>query len=154
MIKADPAASIRTIAKAAGVSPSTVWDVQERLRNGVNPVPQRQEQAETAGKREERRDRLSRRPMSRSREKPADAVLVLRNLRNDPSLRLKEAGRELLRWLETHAAAANDYQRLADTVPAHCTTTIAELARTNARVWSEFANQVERRGREIDQNDS
>ncbi|WP_432158502.1 ParB/RepB/Spo0J family partition protein [Streptomyces sp. bgisy153] len=39
LIKANPDASLRQIAKAAGISPATVADVRNRLRQGHDPVP-------------------------------------------------------------------------------------------------------------------
>ncbi|MBF9068080.1 ParB/RepB/Spo0J family partition protein [Streptacidiphilus fuscans] len=42
LIAENPEASLREIAKAAGISPGTVRDVRDRLRRGEDPVPLRQ----------------------------------------------------------------------------------------------------------------
>lgn len=174
LFKSRPDASIREIAAAAGVSPSTALDVRRRLQDGEDPVPERQRVTETdraatdqnenqrvaehraqEGKRTtpaaqdnaaafrrtaERPNGVARRPA------PVDRDSVLRNLRKDPSLCFNEAGRALLRWLDSHSAGLEDWKQYTGTVPAHCTSTIAELARLNGRAWQELAEHLERGG--------
>lgn len=125
----NPDASLREIARAAGVAPSTARDVRERLRDGRDPVPSRQRQAEQTLRRENGWDRTA----------------ALQRLRQDPSLRFNEAGRALLRWLDSHPTGPPDWERAIENVPAHCAEIVARLARGNAKAWREFAEQLERR---------
>jgi hypothetical protein len=125
-----PEASLRDIAKAAGIAPATVLDVRERVRSGQDPVPPKQ-----------RRTGVS---SSAGQATDIDPAAMLRRLRRDPSLRFNESGRTLLRWLDSDLTGAG-WEGVIDNVPAHCASIIAELARSKAQEWSEFAKQVDRR---------
>jgi ParB-like chromosome segregation protein Spo0J len=117
-----PAASLRVIAREAGVSLGTAQDVSRRLRAGQDPVP-------TSG---------SPRPPV-----PAEPTPVsLQHLRNDPSLRSSEIGRALLRLLSTHSMPAQMWAQFAAAVPAHSAETVAALARRCAESWLEFAGRL------------
>ncbi|MGI5500726.1 streptomycin biosynthesis protein [Lentzea sp. CA-135723] len=122
LMRADPDRSLRDIAKAAGIAPSTVLDVRNRISCGEDPVPTR------------RSVPLPRRPVAEP-----DPLAIMRTLCKDPSLRLTEAGRTLLRWLDAHTVTGD---APAVDVPAHCAGSIAALARHNARFWSEFGDRV------------
>ncbi|WP_245821752.1 streptomycin biosynthesis protein [Lentzea waywayandensis] len=117
LMHADPDRSLREIARAAGIAPSTVLDVRNRISRGEDPVPAR-----------------------KAREEP-DPVAILRTLCKDPSLRLTEAGRALLRWLDTHTVTGQAVPPVTD-VPAHCVDAIAALARHNARYWAAFGDRL------------
>ena len=67
----------------------------------------------------------------------------LRILKDDPSLRFSDDGRDLLRWLDGHDIDRAGWEKAAEAVPAHCATIVAELARRWAREWQEFAEEVE-----------
>ena len=75
------------------------------------------------------------------------SATILPKLSKDPSLRLTEAGRELLRWLHGHVIGNDDWANLVPAVPPHCGPTVAELARQTAEAWYELARQLERRSR-------
>ncbi|WP_290061792.1 ParB/RepB/Spo0J family partition protein [Amycolatopsis solani] len=138
LITSRPDASIREIAAAAGISPSTVLDVRRRLRNGEDPLPKRQRAAAGAPpKPGQHTDAGS------SRQVVAEVQTIMRRLRKDPSLSLNDAGRMLLRWLDAHNPALRDWERYLNVVPAHNKRAIAELARMNALVWEEFATQLD-----------
>jgi hypothetical protein len=130
LMRADPDRSLRDIAKAAGIAPSTVLDVRNRISCGEDPVP--------AG-----RDAVAVSPPHR-RTTPRDEldhVAIMRTLCKDPSLRLTEAGRALLRWLDAHTVTGQAAPPMTD-IPAHCVGAIAALARHNARFWADFADRV------------
>ncbi|MET9632592.1 ParB/RepB/Spo0J family partition protein [Lentzea sp. NPDC006480] len=122
LMRADPDRSLRDIAKAAGIAPSTVLDVRNRISCGEDPVP----------------------PPRKDPAEP-DPVAIMRTLCKDPSLRLTEAGRALLRWLDTHTVTGEAAPPVQD-IPAHCAGAIAELARHNARFWTAFADRVSDQG--------
>ena len=119
----NPHASLREVARAAGISPATVRDVRARLRRGEDPVPRR------AG------------PPGPSH---ADDNALFVSLRNDPSLRFSESGRILLRLLSAHAIEPSRWEQLGGDVPPHCRGAVAELSRSCARAWQEFADQLDR----------
>lgn len=135
-IRAQPSASLRTVAKAAGVSLGTAHDVRERLRRGDDPVP--------AGHR-----RPESRPAPHKPRRPARPVghrelrVILETLQRDPSMKFSGSGRHTLRWLWAHAVVdPGDYERLLEGVPAHCTDAVAELAWAVADTWQEIAQKI------------
>lgn len=72
-------------------------------------------------------------------------MVVLQRLRKDPSLRLAQSGRSLLRWLESSASGPGDWRSVVDAAPPHCRYLVAELARSCAEEWLDFATQLEQR---------
>lgn len=133
MIKARPDASLRDIARAAGVSPGTVRDVRQRLTAGLDPVPERMRAAERAD---------TDAPAGRTEVRaPAVALPILRR---DPSLRFNEHGRLLLRWLEAHAVSSGEWAEVVNGVPSHCRELVADMARGCAEAWAEMADALER----------
>jgi len=126
LLSRHPDASLREIARAAGIAPATVLDVRDRVRAGTDPVPPRQRRAE--------------RP-----DPSVDPAALLQQLRKDPSLRFTESGRTLLRCLDSDITGATGWAAVADTVPTHCAGLVAELAREKAQQWNAFATQIDRR---------
>ncbi|HEX5406868.1 MAG TPA: hypothetical protein VFX16_31725 [Pseudonocardiaceae bacterium] len=140
-----PTASVRTIAKEAGISPSTVQDVRQRLATGRDPLPPRQRMAASAGTGHAvARPRPDRRSAGRSVAKP-EVGATLAGLMRDPSMRFSDAGRFLLRWLDMNRAGMDDYEQIIETVPDHCVGAVAKLARGYAEAWQEFAGRLEGR---------
>lgn len=169
-ISADPGASLRQIARLAGVSLATARDVRIRLQRGEAPVTQHmQDQVPTSI------------PPSPSDTGPLSTVVnidssrlvlardnsagtalatapptntlrrgaaLLGRLRNDPALRFSNTGRILLRNLANSVREINECSDSASSIPAHCTAAIAELARINAEAWNKLANDIDRIGRQ------
>lgn len=133
LMRADPNRSLRDIARAAGIAPSTVLDVRNRLDLGQSLVPVQR----TSGSRSARR--LA--PVEAAPD--LDPAVIMRTLRRDPSLRFSEAGRTLLRWLDAHVIASRATTPSADGIPRHCLGTVADLARHNARFWAAFGEQID-----------
>ncbi|MFD9701603.1 ParB/RepB/Spo0J family partition protein [Lentzea sp. NPDC059081] len=126
-IEARPDASLRQIAKAAGISVATARDVRDRVRRGEDPVPERlRRKAGQAG-----------RPVE-----VVDVLATVRGLRSDPSLRLTESGRALLRWLDGHVIESEECAALAAAVPPHCAEVVEAIARRCAETWSELATSL------------
>ena len=134
LITANPDASLREIAREAGVSPSTVRDVRRRLRQGCDPVPQRSAGYEVID------------PVDRAQER-ARLLAMLPVLRKDPTLRFTESGRTLLRLLEMTTVDDAEWQRLMASVPAHWLDAISALSRACAERWQTGADQLDRRRR-------
>jgi hypothetical protein len=145
VIARNPDASLREIAKIAGISPATARDVREKMRRGDDPVAPARAAAQG------RRPRGAGRPAAAPGQtrtfgdSPRDPALLLQNLKKDPSLRFAESGRALLRSLESRAGGPGDSKDFIDAVPPHCAYLVAELARSCAEEWLEFASQLEQR---------
>lgn len=148
-----PTASIREIAKEAGVSPSTVHDVRQRLRAGQDPAlecqpvqgslvtPPPPEVCPSPG--------MSGDPGS-VRSDPVSAVsvdvdIILAKLKEDPSLRFSDAGRSLLRLLHRYRVDMAGSDKIAEMVPDHCADLVVKLTRGYARAWTSVAAQLKRR---------
>ncbi|MGC7100185.1 ParB/RepB/Spo0J family partition protein [Amycolatopsis lurida] len=125
VILAEPDASLRTIASRAGIALATARDVRERMRRGEDPLP--------PGTRAHRRS-------------PQCPPVTVTDLTNDPSMRHSECGRAVLRLLNLHPPDAQDWARLAASVPSHRAEAVAEAARRCANSWQSFAESLERRG--------
>ena len=128
-----PEASLREVAKVAGVSPGTVRDVRDRLRRGDSPVPeQRRSHTSNASPREPRK-RIDR----------VDVPRVLESLAKDPSLRMTQTGRSLLQWLHLRRVDVRDCRMVVDSVPTHRVGVVVELARVYASIWEMIAAELE-----------
>ena len=143
-ITSHPEASLREIARAAGVSPATVKDVRDRMLRREDPVPRNQHAAGAAqpgyaGQAGNGRDNGGRSSSTR------DLASSLNLLRKDPSMRYSQSGRDLLRELEAHARGPRPVEELIDAVPSHCAYLIADVARKCAREWQELAITLEKR---------
>ncbi|GAB3874591.1 ParB N-terminal domain-containing protein [Kibdelosporangium lantanae] len=136
-IKTRPEASVREIARAAGVSPATALDVRNRMRDGMSPIPE----GRSGGSKKYPAPRT---PLDRAIGAEIDSGIVLQDLKKDPSLRFTEIGRALLRWLDTHTAGLEHWKQHADNVPAHSKHAIAKLARQNSDAWQELAQYLEK----------
>lgn len=137
-IAAHPHASLREIARMAGISPGTARDVRNRLRRGDDPVPSRKSRQD---------NKVSpTRPEGDGTSVPGrDRKTLLRNLQNDPSLRFTESGRKLLSCIGSLATEPGEIEDLVATVPGHCAYAIASLARRYAEEWRTVASNLERR---------
>jgi uncharacterized protein YerC len=133
LIRQRPDASLREIAREAGVSPSTVSNVRLRLERGDDPLPERQRREAPTESR------------GGDEQVAADLPTLLQSLQNDPSLRFTESGRGLLRWIFSRSIRPSDWTELADKVPPHCTYIIVNLARACAAEWRQLAEDLERR---------
>jgi transposase-like protein len=145
MLDTDPGLSLRQVARAVGISPETVRDVRRRLQRGEDPVPGKLRRRRPAPEEECGEDRPK--PVPRAGRVTTAAgqprAAVLQRLRADPALRLTETGRTLLRLLYIHTMNAEEWENIAENLPAHCTSVIAHLARDCAQIWLEFADRVE-----------
>jgi transposase len=135
LIRERPTASLREIAREAHVSPSTVRDVRRRIERGEDPVPG----APDRGHRSTHVDVGGEQPVGHR------LTAILQGLQSDPSLRLTESGRTLLRWMHAHVIRSDERLTIADRVPPHCTYLIANIARACAGEWTQLADELEQR---------
>lgn len=141
-------ASLREIAREAGVSPDTVRNVRDDSRRAETltaheprSVPGPDHERHEAPKRTSACVRIQ-------ASGPTDRSVLVRSLRSDPSLRFSESGRVLLRLLDLYALDPDDWARISGDLPAHRASDIAQLARECGRIWQNFAAAVEQRQRE------
>jgi ParB-like chromosome segregation protein Spo0J len=153
-----PDTSLREVARAAGISAATVLDVRKRLERGESPVPDKS--AASAGRKGsggngavdnaagyESPQAVQFSP--RAAASPEPTVAVVKLLR-DPSLRNNERGKGMLRLLHVNAVGAEQLPDVADAVPAHCVAVVVQLARQYAKMWYDFAQELDGRARIID----
>jgi ParB-like chromosome segregation protein Spo0J len=146
-----PDASLREIAKEAGICPATVRDVRARLRRGEAPVLPVQRTGGSAQPKTSGTGTSAATPL-RPKAVPgkpdaAELSALIHNLRKDPSLRFSESGRTLLRLLEAAGVEPQEWTRISENVPTHCVEIIAAAARECSQAWQEFATDLERRRR-------
>lgn len=143
----NPDASLREIARTAGVSVGTARDVRVRFINGdksltdsltktsssspepVAHAPQVVSVAAAGGRNDTHRE--------------AHDHALIERLRNDPAVRFSDRGRRLLRLLSTDMAAIGAVNAIAGKIPVHCSATVAEIARRNACAWQRLADKFE-----------
>jgi transposase-like protein len=143
LIAERPDASLREIARLAGISPATVSDVRRRLLAGEPPVVSGEQPAQE-GKATDAPMRVRRLRGERKEELlDADPITVLEKLLRDPSLRHKEEGRNLLRLLHQNAIGMRQRSELTAAVPPHCGALVVNLARQYAETWLEFAQKLD-----------
>ncbi|MFE0349308.1 ParB N-terminal domain-containing protein [Streptomyces griseoluteus] len=146
--RAHPQATLREIARESGLSLATARDVRERVQKGASPTlggrpsggPVHRPAAPA--------------PASRRPEQGGVTAFALAEtlllLKRDPSIRLTEDGRFLLRLLDTHAMANRRWEELVDRIPPHCAAKVAAAARECAASWRDAAQQLEERARAVD----
>jgi hypothetical protein len=140
LLAKHPRASLRQVARAAGVSPATVSDVRRRLERGQGPVPD--------GQRQRKADRVQATgTASRQEARSAPPAQVLEKLLRDPSLRHNEQGRRLLFLLQSNAVRTEEWSVIVDAVPPHCSVLVAQLAQQCAQMWSDFKHELDERAR-------
>jgi ParB-like chromosome segregation protein Spo0J len=146
LITSNPDLSLRQVARVAGISPETARNVRNRLRRGEDPLPGqgRDKRSREGGRPEGRRAELAN-GAERARASTEDRARIIRRLGADPALRFTETGRTLLRLLHIHLMTKQDWAKIGENVPPHCSTVVVHLARECAQHWAEFADQVERK---------
>jgi ParB-like chromosome segregation protein Spo0J len=145
-----PTASLREVARGAGISPATVRDVRLRLERGQEPVPARSDAAGARHNSAGPNGTATPKPRGTARVIPLVPTHVLEKLQRDPSLRYNEKGRRLLWWLRQNAVGAQEWSALIATVPPHRATVVAHLARQYSQMWLEVAQELDDRARAID----
>ncbi|MDI5963475.1 ParB/RepB/Spo0J family partition protein [Streptantibioticus silvisoli] len=132
-----PTASAREIARQAGVSPNTVLDVRRRLAEGREPVPVQARGGEAGA------------PAAPRPTGPGDlekvTTAVLAGLMADPSIRLNDRGRFLIRWMRANREALSTRSDVACAIPDHWLVPVAKLARAYSLFWQELARELEHR---------
>jgi ParB-like chromosome segregation protein Spo0J len=166
LMRERPNASLREIAEEAGIAPSTVMDVRNRLASGENPIPERRqgglrelrqpsgepkdaEPKDTEPKYDEPKDSAPAAPPHPVDLRPTPSARTLeaglRIVRTDPSMRFSAAGRLLLRWLSAYPPGPAEWNQMVSSVPSHCAALVVDLARRSGDLLHEFARQLQER---------
>jgi hypothetical protein len=141
IFEARPDASLRQVAREAGVSLGTVHNVRELIRHGEDCVRGHSAEPKPLASHREHKN-------TRRRRRSAESVawpIVRERLLKDPVLRYAESGRALLRWFDTRAAGIDEWRDVVDTIPPHWAETIIDLAYSCGNEWYELAWMIERR---------
>ncbi|MFJ2213349.1 ParB/RepB/Spo0J family partition protein [Streptomyces sp. NPDC101062] len=133
-----PEASLREVARAAGISLGTAHDVKKRLQRGEDPMP--------GGGRSVVAEQRPKQKLARAtcETPPLPTAELLKRLRRDPALRSTDSGRVVLRLLALHDLDTSDWTSIVMNLPTHCTDVVAALARQSALRWTQFADQLEK----------
>ncbi|MFE3317506.1 transcriptional regulator [Nocardia sp. NPDC059195] len=143
LFSADPGASARKIARAAGISVTTAKDVRKQLKRAGGSGVGRSGAGGSAGI-AELGDRLVP-PVVPGAGAPTPSTEELaRQLRKDPSLRFTEVGRKLLHWLEFPLDDVDDWDSVISNIPSHCLPRVAALARRRAQDWEQLTTALDR----------
>jgi ParB-like chromosome segregation protein Spo0J len=126
----NPDASLREVARQAGLSPETVRKLRTQAAP-ANGVTRHQPVAAP-------RLALAGKPV-RAGSRALQALLA------DPAFRSTDSGRALLRLLTASQALHDRGSEFIEKAPAHCLARLAETARACAEEWEIFADEVERR---------
>ncbi len=146
----NPRASLREVARGAGVSPATARDVRKRLERGEEPSSA-QPGAGSGSDGSAGHGQPARPPVRRAvRMVPPAPAFVLEKLLRNPSLRHNEQGRRLLRLLQHNAVGSQEWPGVIAAVPPHCTALVVQLARQYSEMWQDFARELDERARVID----
>ncbi|MBF6063300.1 winged helix-turn-helix transcriptional regulator [Nocardia terpenica] len=138
LLAENPEASLREVARQAGISPATVHDVRRRLRLGQDPVPGRGSRSPIP---------TTRLPHPVESSEPevvpmTELAAILADLKKDPAVRFNEKGRSLLRWLDQYLAAMTAWNNVSRGIPEHHHNTIAKFLRTYAAALAERADHM------------
>lgn len=133
LLAGRPTASLRQIAREAGIAPSTVRDVRRRIGEGADPVPAAQRRTGPAP------------PEVPARGRGQPLPVLVTSLCKDPLLRLSEAGRLLLRMLDLQVSGLSQWERIIAAIPPYRAETAAAAAAQCARDWQELSEELRRR---------
>ncbi|WP_442802438.1 hypothetical protein [Streptomyces sp. CMB-StM0423] len=142
VIAESPTASLREIASRAGVALATARDVRNRMRRGLDPVPPKLRAAESDFAPAAGRGPTAAGTASVPDQDAASYENVLARMRRDPSLRMSQNGRTLIRLLLSQHLADDQWGDLAAGVPAHRAVDVAHAAQLCADRWLKFAAEV------------
>ncbi|MBT2234830.1 ParB N-terminal domain-containing protein [Nonomuraea sp. NEAU-A123] len=153
VIARNPESSLREVARLAGISPATASDVRRRMLSNEPPTMTVPATGTAEGAAEPVPDAAMPDQIGQRRAEQATTAqfpqpepsLVLDKLLRDPSLRLKEEGRQLLRLLKQTAVAMESWSELIDAVPPHWEHVVVRLARQYAATWHQFAQELDER---------
>lgn len=123
LIRADRTASVREVARQAGVSVGTVHDVRARVQQGVDPLVPK---ARGAG----------------LNFFLARGQAALRRLWNNPAVRFHQDGKALAQLLSRSLQLANKTESMSRSTPDYCQDGVAEVASVLGDFWNRLAQDL------------
>jgi ParB-like chromosome segregation protein Spo0J len=154
LLRSQPNATLRKVARVCGLSPATVLDVRRRLDRGESPVPTKTTgPTRTTGPTKTTSPAKTTAPTKTTgpERKLQELSVIVERLLRDPSLRGNERGRGMLRLLQQHnAVGSRQLLDVAIALPPHCVTAVTQCARHYENMWHDFANALDERARIID----
>jgi ParB-like chromosome segregation protein Spo0J len=148
VLEEHPDATVREVAKAAGISLGTAQDVRRRVTEGLDAVSAGTDKDSSLGT-------GAKRPVARAEGGTAgrngapaaapvsvDAQRYLDRLGRDPAVRSTDSGRELLRWLWVHEAALRKWPELMSAIPPHCADAVTRLMEHYMSSWQHLLQDV------------
>ncbi|WP_338775829.1 ParB N-terminal domain-containing protein [Streptomyces sp. DG1A-41] len=157
LLAEKPAASLREIAVEAGVSPGTVRKVRNGMSRENVDAEAQQPRGALMQKTPPPLGTADRRGPSPHKKRPptdptdvntdviltdVNADVILESLRQDPSLKYRSIGRDLLRLLHQRPSLALRREIIA-CIPEHWAPRVALLARVRAQEWLDVAGALE-----------
>jgi ParB-like chromosome segregation protein Spo0J len=156
LLTQQPDASLRDVARHAGISPATVLDVRKRLERGELAATEKPKVSKSivafgeGAKDATPAPHSGPRPAFRSSSASQGPAATVEKLLRDPSLRSNERGMGMLRLLHVNAVSAEHLPEVAAAVPPHCVQIVVRLARQYAKMWDDFAIEMDGQARIID----
>jgi ParB-like chromosome segregation protein Spo0J len=138
----NPAASLREVARQAGISPETVRDVRAQKNRGELDSARQSGAGRVSGR--ESRTRAAEQRSSDIGLASQNGTLALRALRGDPAFRSTDSGRSLLRMLAAFQVIEKCGKQFVDDAPVHCLGRVVDAAQACAGGWQGFADLAER----------
>ncbi|KUO18766.1 hypothetical protein AQJ91_23095 [Streptomyces dysideae] len=181
LICRDPHASVREIARAAGVSVGTAHNLRTRLNSAETTEADRARDSAPHSGTVRPVDVGAEEPAADDETAPTDAAVTpvlahrtrrgmarreaspdvsprlftrLEGLRRDPSLRMTERGRAVLMWLGRRLTTYGEGARELDNLPPHLVPVIADLALECADEWRRLAEELHNRTRQTSREGS
>jgi hypothetical protein len=137
----NPQASLREVARAAGVSPATARDVRRRMERGEEPAHLRADAAAVPDDDAAESGQAAQPGAGQARG--PDPAQALAELLRDPSLLRDDQGQRLLRLLQNGAVEEHELRELMDAVPPQSAAAVAMLARQYAQMWLNLAQELD-----------
>lgn len=142
LIAENPDASLRDIARWAGISPETVRGVRARQERGGPASTRESAPAQASGRGP--RTKAGEVHLGDSEPGGLSGTAALRALRGDPAFRSTESGRSMLRMLTAFLVIEECGEQFVQDAPVHCLSRIAEAAQACARGLQGLAELAER----------
>lgn len=141
----NPTTPIRAIAQQAGVSPSTVYHARQRLRASQDPTPDHHRIPQLPATPQQ----MDAYPSQAAAHDQAstgrvDIAAILDDLKKDPLL-AGNIAKSLVQCLDRCRVEIPWVNKIIEGVPPHRVSSVAQLAREYARVWTHVAVQLEQR---------
>jgi ParB-like chromosome segregation protein Spo0J len=138
-------ASLRQVAREAGVSLGTVHDVRERLRRGADPTAVRRPPPPERASGDTPSSAASAGPRPPLRPAQPTWPGISAKLARDPTLRYNEGGRAFLRWMTSRAMESAEWTGFVESVPDHWLKDMSQIADVLSTEWAMFAERLRRR---------